>query len=163
QESLESEPTREARDQLSAAYARVGSVHEVMGARPEALAAYRRALAIREDLVAAAPADHRQRFGLAHLHLRIGGGLRWGGRTGGGAPVARAGGDGRRDGGSRQPRGCPIPGRVGLVPSKPRGRAGLGRKAGRGGAVSTAGAGGSRSDGARRPRQPATACRPGLV
>jgi serine/threonine-protein kinase len=80
QESLESEPTREARDQLSAAYARVASVHEVMGERPEALTAYRRALAIREDLVAAAPADHRQRSGLAYLHLRIGAVLRWSGR-----------------------------------------------------------------------------------
>jgi tetratricopeptide (TPR) repeat protein len=42
-----------------------------MGSRQEALAAYRRALAIREDLAAAEPANARLQEGMAQIHERI--------------------------------------------------------------------------------------------
>jgi tetratricopeptide (TPR) repeat protein/tRNA A-37 threonylcarbamoyl transferase component Bud32 len=80
QESLESDPTPQARDLLSGTYARVGNLHAAAGARGEALIAFRRALAIREALVAADPSDHHQRAGLARIHRWIGTALRASGR-----------------------------------------------------------------------------------
>jgi tetratricopeptide (TPR) repeat protein len=72
QKSLEADPTPQARSQLAAAYARVGAIHQEIGPRSEALAAHRRALAIREALAAAEPADPQHWSELAQSLMAIG-------------------------------------------------------------------------------------------
>src|SRR5262249_50211159 len=72
QKSLEADPTPQAREQLAEAYSRVANLHDVIGSKDEAVADYRRALAIREALAAVAPADPRQQAALTEIHFRIG-------------------------------------------------------------------------------------------
>jgi serine/threonine-protein kinase len=72
QESLEADTTPQALYDLSESYSRVGDVQEGLGSMHEALAAHRRALAIREALAAAQPANLQLRSALARAHFRIG-------------------------------------------------------------------------------------------
>jgi serine/threonine-protein kinase len=82
QESLEADPTPQALHDLSDAYYRVGDIQEGLGSRHEALAAYRRNLAIKEALAAAQPANLELRSALARAHFSIGLVLRPMGRLG---------------------------------------------------------------------------------
>jgi serine/threonine-protein kinase len=72
QKSLEADPTPQARSQLSEAFVRLGNIHSDIGAKREALAAHRRALAIQEALIAADPADHRMKSASVRVSTRIG-------------------------------------------------------------------------------------------
>jgi tetratricopeptide (TPR) repeat protein/tRNA A-37 threonylcarbamoyl transferase component Bud32 len=72
QASLEDDASPEARSQLSDAYARVGVVTWELGLTEEALAAYRRSLALVEQMAAAAPADRGVQSSLARAHAQIG-------------------------------------------------------------------------------------------
>jgi tetratricopeptide (TPR) repeat protein/tRNA A-37 threonylcarbamoyl transferase component Bud32 len=72
QASLEEDASPEARSQLSDAYARVAVVTWELGLQEEALAAYRRSLALVEQLAAAAPADPDVRTSLGRGHARLG-------------------------------------------------------------------------------------------
>jgi tetratricopeptide (TPR) repeat protein len=80
QASLEEDATAGARSLLSEASARVAFVTLELGRQPEALAAYRRSLALVEQTAAATPADPEIRFALARSHTRIGFTLRLMGR-----------------------------------------------------------------------------------
>jgi tetratricopeptide (TPR) repeat protein len=82
QKSLEADPAPQAREQLAEAYARVGDLHDIVWSKDEAVADFRRALAIREALAASAPADPRQQATLTQVHLKIGKALRDIGRLG---------------------------------------------------------------------------------
>jgi tetratricopeptide (TPR) repeat protein len=82
QESLEADPTPQALHDLSKAYVRVGQIHDELGSTHEALAAFRRALAIREALAAAQPANFQLRADLARAHFAVGFALRPMGRLG---------------------------------------------------------------------------------
>jgi tetratricopeptide (TPR) repeat protein/tRNA A-37 threonylcarbamoyl transferase component Bud32 len=72
QASLEEDASPGARSQLSGAYTRVGRVSWDLGLREEALAAYRRSLALVEQMAAAAPADPDVRTSLGRSHAQIG-------------------------------------------------------------------------------------------
>jgi tetratricopeptide (TPR) repeat protein len=72
QESLEEDAAVEARLLLSEAYARAAFVTSELGRQQEALAAYRRSLALVEHTAAAAPEDSEIRFALARSHSRVG-------------------------------------------------------------------------------------------
>jgi tetratricopeptide (TPR) repeat protein len=80
QSSLEADPAPQARALLAEAYYRLGYLRAEVGPRAEALAAYRRALAIWEELVAADPADAPSRASLAETQTMIGVQSRAGGR-----------------------------------------------------------------------------------
>jgi eukaryotic-like serine/threonine-protein kinase len=81
QESLKEDASPEARSQLSGAYARVAEISWQLGLRDEALSTSRRALALVEQLAAAAPSDLEIRAALGACHFRIGFTLRTAGRT----------------------------------------------------------------------------------
>ncbi len=72
QASLEEDASPGTRAQLSDAYTRVGRVTWELGLREESLAAYRRSLALAEQVAAAAPDDPRVRASLGKAHARIG-------------------------------------------------------------------------------------------
>jgi tetratricopeptide (TPR) repeat protein/tRNA A-37 threonylcarbamoyl transferase component Bud32 len=72
QESLEEDASPAARTQLSEAYARIAQITWELGRQSEALATHRRALALIEQMAAAAPADPEVRFALARGQTRIG-------------------------------------------------------------------------------------------
>jgi tetratricopeptide (TPR) repeat protein len=76
QSFLEEDASPGARSQLSEAYARVAQITWELGRQDEALATHRRALALVEQMAAAAPADAGVRFALARCHTRIGFALR---------------------------------------------------------------------------------------
>ncbi len=72
QASLEEDASSEARFQLSDAYSRVASISWELGLQAEALATHRQALALVEQMAAAAPADAGVRAALATCHTNIG-------------------------------------------------------------------------------------------
>jgi eukaryotic-like serine/threonine-protein kinase len=72
QASLEDDASPVARSQLAEAYARVGAVTWELGLTEEALAAYRRSLALVEQTAEAAPADPDVRSSVARAHAQIG-------------------------------------------------------------------------------------------
>jgi tetratricopeptide (TPR) repeat protein len=80
QSSLEADPAPQARSPLAEAYCRLGYLRAEVGPKAEALAAYRRALAIWEELVAADPENVTSRAGLAETQTMIGIQSRAGGR-----------------------------------------------------------------------------------
>jgi tetratricopeptide (TPR) repeat protein/tRNA A-37 threonylcarbamoyl transferase component Bud32 len=69
---LEEDPSADARFRLSDAYTRVAYDSWELGLQAEALATYRRALALIEQLAAEAPADPEVRSALAACHTKIG-------------------------------------------------------------------------------------------
>src|SRR5262249_5696698 len=75
QESLEADASLEARFQLFAAYSRVASISKEFGLYDEALATYRRALALAEQIASTAPADPALPATRAQCLAWIGGGL----------------------------------------------------------------------------------------
>jgi eukaryotic-like serine/threonine-protein kinase len=80
QGSLEEDASPDARFQLADAYARIASISWELGLQEEALATHRRALALVEQMAAAAPGDRAVRAALATCHTRIGFTLRTRGR-----------------------------------------------------------------------------------
>jgi tetratricopeptide (TPR) repeat protein/tRNA A-37 threonylcarbamoyl transferase component Bud32 len=72
QASLEEDASPEARSQLSEAYDRVASISWELGLNDEALAAYRRALALVEQLAANDPSAPENRAAVARCLTRIG-------------------------------------------------------------------------------------------
>jgi serine/threonine-protein kinase len=72
QSSLEEDASPGARLQLFEAYLSVAHLTWELGRQGEALATYRRALALVEQIAAAAPADAEARSALARCHTRIG-------------------------------------------------------------------------------------------
>ena len=80
QGSLEEDASVEARFQLADAYNRIASISWELGLQEEALATHRRALAVVEQMAAAAPGDPDVRAALATCHTRIGFTLRTRGR-----------------------------------------------------------------------------------
>ena len=80
QASLEDDASPVARSQLSDAYARIAYISWELGLGEEALATYRRALALVEQSAGAAPATPDTRAALAQCHARIGFTLRTMGR-----------------------------------------------------------------------------------
>ena len=72
QASLEEDASPEARSQLSEAYDRIAYISWELGLSDEALATYRRALALVEQLVADAPSAPENRAALARCLTRIG-------------------------------------------------------------------------------------------
>jgi serine/threonine-protein kinase len=80
QESLEADASLETRSQLFAAYSRVASISTEFGLYDEALATYRRALAMAEQMSAAAPDDPNLRATRAQCLEWIGGVLNRTGR-----------------------------------------------------------------------------------
>ena len=91
QASLEEDASPEARSQLSEAYASAALLTWELGLHEEALAAYRRSLALVEQMAAAAPADPDVRASLGKAHFRIGFTLQDDGPAGRGPAVLRAG------------------------------------------------------------------------
>jgi tetratricopeptide (TPR) repeat protein len=83
QASLEEDSSLEARSDLVDAYARAGRLTWELGRQDEALAAYRRALAMVEQMSTATPDDPERRFALAQCHTRVGFTLRTMGRPAG--------------------------------------------------------------------------------
>jgi tetratricopeptide (TPR) repeat protein/tRNA A-37 threonylcarbamoyl transferase component Bud32 len=80
QASLEEDSSPESRSDLVDAYARAGRLTWELGRQDEALAAYRRALAMVEQMSRATPDNPERRFALAQCHTRIGFTLRTMGR-----------------------------------------------------------------------------------
>jgi len=72
QASLEEDASSEARFQLADAYTRVASISWELGLQEEALATHRRALAVVEQMAAAAPNDPGVRAALATCYAQIG-------------------------------------------------------------------------------------------
>jgi serine/threonine-protein kinase len=81
QASLEEDGSPEARSDLAEAYARAAELTLQLGRQDEALAAYRRALAMVERMAAATPDDPARRIALARCHSQIGYTLRMMGRA----------------------------------------------------------------------------------
>ena len=80
QASLAEDASSEARFKLSDAYSRIASISWELGLQDEALATHRQALALVEQMAAAAPDDPEVRAALAACHTRIGFTLRTRGR-----------------------------------------------------------------------------------
>ncbi len=80
QASLEADASTEARFQLSEAYASAALLTWELGRQEEALAAYRRSLALVEQIAVVSRADPRVRASLGNAHFRIGFSLRTMGR-----------------------------------------------------------------------------------